>query len=109
MAAPSWGFGPEKNFLESREAGVLLVLRRPFPAECESSCSRPEVADTPCSAPAADAAIYLFTKCLKCLDRFWGSDTEVPRRLLQELSGKLGTAVWSTWLSSVLILSLFIS
>lgn len=94
MVAPSGGPGSEKNFLESREASALLVLGRPFPAGCESPCSRPEVTDTPCSAPAAYAAIYLFTKCLRCLDRFWGSDTEVPRRLLQELSGKLGPAVW---------------
>lgn len=92
--APSWGPGPEKNFLESREASVFLVLGRPFPGRCESSCSRPEVADTPCSAPAAYAAIYLFIECLKRLDRFWGSDTRVPGRLLQELSGKLSTAVW---------------
>lgn len=68
---------------------MFAVLGRAFPAGCESSCNGPEVADTPCSAPAAYAAIHLFTKCLKRLDRFWGSDTEVPqrRRLLQELSG----------------------
>lgn len=68
---------------------MFAVLGRAFPAVCESSCNHPEVADTPCSAPAAYAAIHLFTKCLKRLDRFWGSDTEVPRRrqLLQELSG----------------------